>query len=104
MKRLIVWATITFIIAATFTALLVRKAQCEVCRASVDATVEKRAGYKWQYRTVDGRKCWYYSNSIIDRNDLVWSYTEQDFNSDIERVIERKFYLPDWTVRPEQPE
>lgn len=68
------------------------EARSEFCRKDVDPTIERKAGYRWQYRTVDDRKCWYYSNRVIPKTDLMWPYTEEEFNHDIERVIERKFY------------
>jgi hypothetical protein len=74
--------------------ILIRTARAEVCASKVDGNVERKAGYRWQWRNVDGKQCWYYSNSILPREDLVWSFTEDEFNSDIDRVLERKFYKP----------
>jgi hypothetical protein len=74
---------------------LIRTAKAEVCfkQPSHDAT-ERRGGYRWHYRIVDGKRCYYYSNLIMPRDELVWSYTEEQFNAaeGIDRVIERKFW------------
>lgn len=66
-------------------------ARAELCLAEPDSAIEKKGGYRWQWRTVDGRKCWYYSNRILPREDLVWSYKSEDFDSDV-KVLGRKFY------------
>jgi hypothetical protein len=76
-------------------------ASAEICRRKIDNNVERLAGYKWQWRKVDGQQCWFYSNRLLPVTDLIWSFTEEEFNSDIDRVIERKFYLPDMRPREE---
>lgn len=71
---------------------LVSMVRAETCKAKIDNTVDRLSGYRWQWRTVDGRQCWYYSNRLLPREDLVWSFSEDEFNSDIDRVIKRQFY------------
>lgn len=83
---------ISSILAMIGMLLAMSNARAETCREKIDNSIERRGGYRWQWRMIDGRKCWYYSNNVLMREDLVWSYTEEEFNSDIDRVIERKFY------------
>lgn len=61
-------------------------------RAAGKRTIEGNSDRRWRWRNVDGRKCWYWSNQVLPHWELVWTYTEEEFNSDIERLIERKFY------------
>lgn len=74
--------------------LAIVSARAEVCAAKINSNIERKAGWRWQYRTVDGKRCWYFSNNVLPREDLVWSYDSKEFDSDIDRVIERRFYKP----------
>lgn len=67
-------------------------AQAEFCRTQIDSSVPKKGGYRWQWRTVDNKQCWFYSNRLLPKEDLIWAFSEEEFNRDIDRVIERKFY------------
>jgi len=95
-KGLAFWITVAgaIIVVAILIALAsMRTASAEICHRNPSSDeVERKGGYRWQWRTVDGRKCWYYSNMVLPREELVWSYTEKEFNSDVDRVIERRFY------------
>lgn len=71
--------------------VLASPAAAEICTSRPDLSIERKGGYRWQYRLLDGRKCWYYSNLPLPREELVWGFTESEFNSDV-RVLERKFY------------
>lgn len=92
-SKLVLW--FVFCLALLGCMLAAFGTRAEVCLNKVDGDIAKKPGYRWQWRTVDGRKCWFYANTLLPKEDLVWSYTEQEFNSDIERVIERKFYFPE---------
>lgn len=70
-------------------------ARADFCLKRLDQNLEHKAGYRWQYRTVDGKQCWYYSNRLLPAEDLIWSFTEEELNDDVDRVVERKFYLPE---------
>lgn len=93
-SRLLAWFSVVLALAVISTGLFAQRiARGDICMTKPDHdAVERRGGYRWQWRLVDGRKCWYYSNMVMPREELVWSYTEKDFNSDVDRVIERKFY------------
>jgi hypothetical protein len=67
------------------------RASAELCLNRIDNSIEKRSGFRWQYRDVDGRRCWFYSNSLLPKEDLIWSYKSEEFDDDV-KVIERKFY------------
>jgi hypothetical protein len=73
---------------------LIRTAKAETCYRKIDNSIERLAGFRWSWRTVDGKQCWYYARNILPREDLVWSFTEEEFNADIDRVLERKLYKP----------
>jgi len=88
-----IWVVTSLAIIMIAFVTLVRVAKAETCARKVDSNVERKAGYKWQWRTIDGKQCWYYSNNILPREDLVWSYTTEEFDSDVDRVVERKFYI-----------
>jgi hypothetical protein len=90
-----IWIVLSLAILTVTWIILIRTAKAEVCfqKPSHDAT-ERRGGYKWHYRIVDGKRCWYYSNLALPRDELVWGFTEEEFNQDIDRVLERKFYKP----------
>lgn len=90
----LIWIILSLAIIAIAWMTLIRTARAEFCHAKIDNNVERLSGFRWSWRMVDGRKCWYFSRHILPREDLVWSFTEQEFNADIERVIERKFYKP----------
>ena len=97
--KLILWAVIVIVMALFLNLQWSRGASADLCHVKPASEIGKKGGYKWQWRTIDGRKCWYYSNQLVAKENLVWSYTEEEFNSDIERVIERKFeerfYFPE---------
>jgi hypothetical protein len=83
------------ILAIALLVALTTSASAEICLKKPDHTsIEKRGGYRWLWRFVDEKKCWYYSNLVMPREELVWSFTEEEFNSDIDRILERKFYKP----------
>jgi hypothetical protein len=90
------WMAIVFVLAFVVLVMVLnlKQSKADVCRYKIDNSVERLAGYKWQHRAVDGKQCWYYSNRILPKEDLVWSFNEQEFNSDIDRILERKFYKP----------
>lgn len=89
------WALMVGINALIILIILsVMPTRAETCYRKIDNNVQKLAGYKWQHRTVDSKQCWFYSNRLLPATDLVWSFTEEEFNSDIDRVLERKFYKP----------
>jgi len=70
-------------------------AKAEFCLKTPDpSAVEKRGGYRWLWRYVDQKKCWYYSNMVLPREELIWSFSEEEFNADINRILERKIYKP----------
>jgi hypothetical protein len=58
-----------------------------------DPSVEKRSGHSWRSRQVDGQKCWYYGHGVLPKEDLIWSYDSDEFDSE-GKVIGRKFYPP----------
>jgi len=88
--KLVFWFTLA--LALTGILLAAMGARAETCKRKIDHTIERLSGYRWSWRTVDGKQCWYYSRHILPREDLVWSFTEDEFNADIDRVIERKFH------------
>lgn len=92
--KIALWLLICTVLAGVLVMLLVNKAGAELCLAHVDAVIAKKAGFRWQWRIVDGRKCWFYANTLLPKEDLIWSYRSEDFDSDV-RVIERKFYFPE---------
>jgi hypothetical protein len=36
---------------------------------------------EWHWRTVDGKKCWFQAESLLPREDLIWSWDEKEFNA-----------------------
>jgi hypothetical protein len=92
--QLVWWLLIVSALATLLLMLIMTvKARSETCARHPDMkTVEKVDGWRWRWANIDGRKCWYYAPRARATWELVWTYTEQDFNSDIDRVIERKFY------------
>lgn len=87
------WMSVVAALAFLLLVMLLERVKGDVCMKEPDnSAVERKGGHRWQWRLVDGRKCWYYSNLVLPREELVWSYTDKEFNSDIDRVIERKFY------------
>jgi hypothetical protein len=90
------WAVLGTALVLSITAAFQARAEvCHTKRQISDATLERRPGYRWQWRNVDARPCWYYSNRVLPDEELVWSFTEREFNSDVDRVIQRKFYTPE---------
>jgi hypothetical protein len=87
--RKLAWAMALFVSSCQ---VPLRGASAETCLSRVDSTVERLAGYRWLWQMVDGRKCWYYSNLPLPKEDLVWSYTTEEFDSDV-KVIERKYWI-----------
>jgi hypothetical protein len=76
--------------------LTMQPARAELCLPAIDNTIEKRSGFRWQWRMVEGdpRKCWFYSNTLLPKEDLIWSYRSREFDADV-RVIERRYYFPE---------
>lgn len=90
---LVAWSCVVLALAFLLLVMFLERVRGEVCLSKPDnSQIDRKGGYRWQWRTVDGRQCWYYSNMVLPREELVWSYRTQDFDSDIDRVIERKFY------------
>lgn len=96
--RLIIWLVICGALVALLLTLLAANAHAEYCYSSpgrtVERNIEKKGGYAWRRRQVDGKRCWYYARGPLPQTDLVWSFSEEEFNSDVDRVLERKFYDP----------
>lgn len=89
-----IWIVLSLAIIVIAWITMIRTARAEFCHTKIDNSVERLSGFRWSWRMVDGKKCWYYARNILPREDLVWSFSEEEFNSDIERVLERKFYKP----------
>jgi hypothetical protein len=88
-RRLALWAL--FVVALLL--LLISLASAEICRYYPEPEkVQRKDGFRWHSRQVDGKRCWYYSHRVLQSVDLIWAFDESEFNSDIDRVIERKFY------------
>ena len=92
--QLVAWMAVVAALAFIVLVMLLERLPAETCLRKIDNNIERLAGHRWQWRTVDGKQCWFYSNRLLPREDLVWSFTEEEFNSDIDRVLERKFYKP----------
>lgn len=104
---LMAWVAICFALTALALMLVVARARAELCLPKIDNGIALKGGYRWQWREVDGRKCWFYSNRLLLQEDLIWSYKSHDFDSDV-NVLGRRFYFPDpdenGLLRPREPE
>jgi hypothetical protein len=96
MKRVTftIWIVLSLAILMIVWVTLIRTAKAEFCLPDVDRNIERKAGYRWQWRTVDGRKCWFYSNRLLPREDLIWAFTEYELDNieGVDRVLGRKVY------------
>lgn len=97
--QLIAWMALVLMLAFIVLVLLLANAKAVPCvnhpdmkRWAGERTVEMNSTHRWRWRNIDGRKCWYWSKEVLPHWELVWTYTEEEFNADIERLIERKFY------------
>jgi hypothetical protein len=93
-RQLVTWCIVSACVLVIVIVMIVSiaPASAELCLAKIDNAIERKSNYRWQWATVDGRKCWYYSNTPTPKEDLIWSYTSHEFDSDIDRVLERKHY------------
>lgn len=89
-----IWIVLSVATIVLALVMMIRAAKAELCHRKIDNTIERLGGYRWNWRTVDGKQCWYYSRHVLPKEDLVWSFTETEFNSDVDRILERKFYKP----------
>lgn len=92
--QLLIWVFVCTVLVVIVSMMTIVRVRAELCLPEVDDTIAKKSGYRWQYRTVDGRKCWFYSNRLLPQSDLIWSYRSHDFDADV-RVIERRYYWPE---------
>jgi hypothetical protein len=35
---------------------------------------------EWHWRLVDGKRCWFRADALLPREDLIWSYDEDELN------------------------
>jgi hypothetical protein len=93
------WVVSMIIALVMATVLIVNRAQSEWCqpKPGPDQTPQ-RDSRSWRWRMVDGRKCWFYSDRRLPKEDLVWEYDINEFNEPAEGGVagrERKFYSPE---------
>jgi hypothetical protein len=86
--KLVWWAIVCICMGMIF----MKAARAEFCyTAPNNPEVEKLDGHRWHWRNVENKKCWYYAPRIRPVTDLIWKFDENEFNSDVDRIIERKF-------------
>lgn len=97
------WFYVLVVLAygACFFFIMPQAVRGETCLAAPDFK-QRQAGHSWRWRQVDGRKCWFFAKKQLAKEDLIWSYDSDAYDSDV-KVIERKPFATEWILEERWP-